>query len=260
MPRDRIGVSTLFCINQDFKTLAKILPRLSVRYVEIMDDGQHSLNAKKIAALKKLKEDNGLEFTVHAPFADINIASLNSVLLNVMMKRLEKSIKHARQLDCVLWVFHPGSKTGLSFFYPEKEWHVNTESAKRLSTIAKTYGVKIAIENLPKSSMLLMKNVEEVAKFFIDFEGDVGFALDVGHANLNGQVEEFLTRFSKRIVHTHLSDNKGDRDSHLGIGHGTINWTKTAETLRRINYDGLLMLESIERVEESTQVLRKLFS
>jgi len=58
----------------------------------------------------------------------------------------------------------------------------------------------------------------------------------------------------------HLSDNNGDSDTHLGVGCGTINWTATTELIKSINYDGLLMVESIERIEESIKALGQLFS
>jgi len=49
--------------------------------------------------------------------------------------------------------------------------------------------------------------------------------LDVGHANIGQKknlVESFFKGFSGKIVHLHLSDNKGKDDDHLPIGVGYV--------------------------------------
>jgi sugar phosphate isomerase/epimerase len=84
--------------------------------------------------------------------------------------------------------------------------------------------------------------------------------LDVGHANINGQTELFLTAFRDRIVHMHVSDNDGKSDQHLGLGYGTVDWERVASLLRKNRYDKIVVVESIEHVEESVQKLRQLFS
>ncbi len=84
--------------------------------------------------------------------------------------------------------------------------------------------------------------------------------LDVGHANINGQVYEFITSLPSRIAHTHLHDNLGDFDSHLGVGSGNIDWPKLIGALRKIDYIGALVVESEKNVDESLQKLKKLLS
>jgi len=77
---------------------------------------------------------------------------------------------------------------------------------------------------------------------------------------LNRQIQDFLREFSEKIVHMHVSDNDGADDLHLGIGYGTINWESVAKAVKEANYSNVIMLESIEYVEESLQTLRKLFT
>lgn len=197
---------------------------------------------------------------VHGPFADINIASPSPVLRRTILRRLEKSISHARQLDCQLWVFHPGLKTGVSYFYPGLDWQLNMESVRVLLRVARKHGVKIAIENVPEPHPFLMKSVQDFLRFYSELDEDIGLVLDIAHANLNHQIQEFITQFSDKIVHMHVSDNDGIQDIHLGIGHGTVNWASVAEAVKKIGYSDVIILESIEHVEESLQTLRKLFT
>lgn len=260
MSKTRIGLSMLFCLGEPFKSLLKRLHEIDVDTVEIFDEGLHSLNSRRVEALRKVITSRGLEITVHAPFADINIASPVPLLRRVFLKRLEKSISYARQLDCPLWVFHPGIKTGIGYFYPGLEWQMNLDSARKLLRISKKQGVQIAVENLPEPLPFLMKSVEDFSLFYNDLGEDIGMALDVGHANLNKQIQSFINHFSKKIVHMHVSDNDGNFDRHLGIGHGNIDWTDFSKATKGIGYSNILMLESTEHLEESLRTLRNLFA
>jgi len=255
-----IGLSMLFCLREPFPSLLRHLHEVDVRRVEILDEGLHALNSRRVGALKMVAQSRGIELTLHAPFADINIASPNPSLRRVMLKRLEKSILYARRLDCRLWVFHPGLKTGVSFFYPGLDWRLNLGSIRTLLEVARKHDVEIAIENVPEPYPYLMKSVGDFSRFYDELGEDIGFVLDIGHANLNHQIKDFITQLSNKTVHMHVSDNDGTHDSHLGIGHGTIDWENLAKLITEIKYGGVIMLESVEHVKESLQTLRKLFT
>jgi len=257
-----IGLSMLFCLGEPFSSMLTHLTEFDVNYVELVDESQHALNRKRINALKKIARENGLEFTVHAPFADINIASPNPVLRRVMLKRLEKSLSYARQLRCRQWVFHSGWKSGVSEFYPNLDWQLNLRSVRTLIAIAKKLGVEISIENTPEPFHFLVKRMQDFALFYSELgsDADLGITLDIGHANTNQQVFDFIEKFADKIVHVHISDNEGKYDSHRGIGYGKIDWEAVAKALRIINYKGRVMLESIDHVPESIQTMRRLFT
>jgi sugar phosphate isomerase/epimerase len=197
---------------------------------------------------------------VHAPFADINIASPSKSMLNAMIKRLKKSIICAHDLNAYVWIFHPGLQTGISMFYPRMDWLQNIETAQSLFNTANDYGVKIAIENVPEPYPFLMKNVEDFKKFYNEIDEDMDMVLDIGHANINGQIELFLKTFADRIVHVHAHDNDGKNDQHLGIGYGNVNWKNTADLLKRILYDRVVVIESVEHIQESLRKLKQLFA
>jgi len=254
-----IGLSMLFCLGEPFPSLLKRLNEVDVNCVEIVDESQHALSSKRVNALKKVANSKGLDFTVHAPFVDINIASLNPELRRVMLKRLEKSIAHSHQLGAKQWVFHSGWKTGVSEFYPNLDWQLNLRSVRNLSAIARKYDVEISIENTPEPFPFLLKKMQDFALFYSEIGTDIGMTLDIAHAHTSHQALEFIDKFSDKIVHVHASDNEGKYDSHRGIGHGNIDWNAIADALRRIGYKGVVMLESIDHVGESLQTLRRIF-
>jgi sugar phosphate isomerase/epimerase len=261
MPKPKIGLSMLYCLCEPFDKMIKRLNKVETRYVEVLDEGSHALNKKRVATLNQTAKSRSIEYTAHAPFADINIASPSKPILTASLKRLKESMAYANALNAKLWVFHPGNKTGISSFYPGEDWKQNIRGIRELHETAEEYGLNIAIENLPEKYGFLMKKPEDFQKFYKETSlNDVGIALDVGHANLEAQTEQFLKKLPDKIVHIHVSDNMGENDQHLGIGYGKIDWQQFAETLREIDYDKKVMIESVEHVEESLKKLRQLLA
>ena len=251
----------LYCLSEPFSKMVKRLATVETSYIEVLDDGLHTLNKKRVAVLKEAAESHGIEYSVHAPFADINIASPSKPMLNAALKRLKQSIAHANALNAQLWVLHPGMKTGISMFYPGKDWKQNLKSIQALSKTAEDYGVKIAMENLPEKYWFIMKTPEDFAKFYAETGlEDIGIVLDVGHANLEGLTYPYLKQLPHKIAHVHVSDNNGEVDQHLGLGYGKINWQQLAEKLKEIGYDKAIVTESVDHVEETLQKMKHLFT
>ena len=258
MVKPKIGLSTLYCLSEPFKKMTEHIIKADTTYIEIVDEGFHTLNKRRVQVLNELAASYGLKYTVHAPFADINIASPSKPLLNTTLKRLKKSILYASALNCQIWVFHPGLKTGISMFYPGKELTRNLKTARLLFKFANAHSVEAAIENVPEPFPFIMKSTEDFKRFYSEVNENIGLVLDIGHANINKQIELFLTTFSDKIVHMHAHDNYGKSDQHLGIGHGNINWEKVANLVREICYDKIITIESAEHVDESVNKLRRL--
>ena len=260
MGQTKIGLSMLFCLGEGFPLMVKHLEELETHYIELVDDGLHMLDDKRAEALNRIAGALNIEYTVHAPLADINIAASDRNLRRFVMKRLEKSMQFAHQLDCLLWIFHPGSRSAISSFYPGLDWQVNLESIRTLLALGRKYNVRIAIENIPEIFPSLLKSVNDFSKLYEQLGEDIGMVLDVGHANVNGQTEEFMDKFGDKIVHIHVSDNDGKQDSHFGIGKGCVDWQGFAKSIKRMHFRGVIMVESILDVKQSLRNLRELLS
>jgi sugar phosphate isomerase/epimerase len=260
MTKTDIGLSMLHCLGEPFSSLCERLQKISVNYVELIDDGWHRLNQERVKNLKDIAESQGLTYTLHAPFANINIAAPAEDMRNFFIKRLEKSMDFAHQLECHLMVFHPGLRTGISDFYPGVDWKTNIKSVRKLLQLSRKHGVKIAIENVPEQFGFLVANIEQFSRFFNELGEDIGLVLDVGHSNINGQTHAFIGAFSKKIVHVHVHDNEGKQDLHLGVGSGTVNWQQFAEDIKKIHFKGIAMLESCYSIKESIVTLQKLLT
>ena len=260
MTQIEFGISMLYCLGEPFKKMITYLESIDTKLVEIVDDGFHALNKKKVSILKEIAYSYDLRFTVHSPFADINIASPSKAIRTLMLNRLKRSMVFANALDAKLWVLHPGNKTGISMFYPGEDWKQNLKSIHLLNFLANDLGLKIAIENLPGKYGFIMKNPEDFIRLYKEDSSleDIGIVLDTGHSNLENQTESFLRKLPKKIVHVHVSDNMGEDDQHLGIGYGQIDWTQFVKTLHEIQYEKTIMVEAVEHLQESLDKLKEM--
>jgi sugar phosphate isomerase/epimerase len=257
----KVGLSTLYCLGQPFTVLLRELETVDVESIEVMDDGHHALDETRVEALKKIIEKRGFATSVHAPFVDINIASPSKSIRTTVLKRLKRSIQFSSELGSEFWVFHPGLQTGISHFTPGLDWELNLESVREMLSAAREFGVNITIENGLHTLPFLLRTADDFIRFYEDLgETGLGLTFDVGHANVNSQINDFFEKLPEKIVHAHLHDNHGRTDEHLGLGDGTIDWLKIVRAFRKIDFKGTLVVESEKNVEESVQKLKALIN
>lgn len=100
--------------------------------------------------------------------------------------------------------------------------------------------VRFAVENTPLPSGR-MEIVMDIADRYP--KDRVGVCLDLGHANIEGSVQNAIRDSASRLIHVHASDNHGDRDDHLVPGRGTIAWGEVFAKLSEIGYPGQFTVE-----------------
>lgn len=130
--------------------------------------------------------------------------------------------------------------------WPSDEWTAETfklarQSMEQLLPVAEECGVVIALENLTSAGT----SVEAILKLLDDVDAGQwgGICLDVGHANLEGDVVEIIRQSAPRISHMHLHDNDGGGDQHRPPGHGSLNWPAIYQVLDEIGFDGFGAIE-----------------
>lgn len=248
----------LYCLGESFNRMVKRLGTMDTKYIEILDDGTHDLNKTRITQLKEAAKSHSLTYSVHAPFADINIGSPIKPLLNASLKRLKQSLNNASAIDAKLWVFHPAQRTGISQFYPDADFKYMCRSIEQLYGQAEELGVNIALENLPGKYWFLMSTPEEFRRMYKETNLPVGITLDLGHANLEGQIQPFINELADKIVHIHASNNDGSDDQHNGVDDGNIDYVQFTTSLKKIGYDKTIVVESIPNVSHSIARLKHL--
>jgi sugar phosphate isomerase/epimerase len=212
---------------------------------EIIEEGFHFLNLERIKMLKDAASTSKISFTVHAPFASINLASpepLQSVLLDFMDKSLERS--HA--LGAEVYVCHPGFLSPFTIHFPEIAWESLLNSIKHLAKFSENLGSpRIVVENMAPPYPFLVSQASDVERLFHELEGfDVGLCLDIGHIKKAGCEETFIEDVGRYIRHVHAHDNSGESDAHLQIGKGVIDWRHVIHSLENLKFDGYMVIEN----------------
>jgi sugar phosphate isomerase/epimerase len=111
---------------------------------------------------------------------------------------------------------------------------------EHLRVFAKPLGVTVLVENIA-NEITTPERLQEIVKT-AHFE-DVGFCFDIGHAHFGEGVRVSFNTMQDRIRSTHLHDNHGERDEHLWIGEGTIDWNEAMAMLRTAPHVPPLLLE-----------------
>lgn len=258
-----LGVANSIGLNMSLNDFLDLATGLRVEIVEIKMDEPHLLSALSKTKHKKtiidIVKSFNFKYFVHAPYIDINLASMNSALRKASEKTILKSIAFAADIDAKLVVSHVGR---LSRDYPKE---MITESLKnvipclrKLTKTSKNHGIIFTIENDHKSNDQILAGYPEQLMFLIEKAG-CKFTLDVGHANTLTKIETFMDTLAEHTVNVHLHDNNGEQDAHLSLGKGKINFSAVLANLGRIEYKGPLIVEvhSSSGLKESVTLLRK---
>jgi sugar phosphate isomerase/epimerase len=253
-----LAVSTLFCLHRPLEEALADLLSLGTRNIELVDAGPHALSGERVRMLLDLKDSRGVNYSIHAPYADMNSAADDPLIRNAVCERLQMTMGWASELEARAVVFHPGNTTAMERTDPGMAWRLNLETVRRVLESAEERGVQALIENVPDPFPFVMKSADDFSRFFDEVGADARMVLDVAHANIRGETREFIRRFGRRIRHVHVSDNQGDLDTHLPIGEGAIDWEGTLQAIEASGYDGWVTIESYSGVAESVSLLRGL--
>lgn len=163
----------------------------------------------------------GLKTTVHAPFADLNPGALEPLVFDATRQRFVQTLAAAEHLGATLVVFHPGYDRwkygGLDHLWLEQNLLFWPPLLRR----AAQQGCMMALENI------FEEEPGTLATLLTELDSPwLGHCFDVGHWNLFSQntLEEWFAALGARLVHLHLHDNLGQRDDHLPVGEGVIDF------------------------------------
>ncbi|MDD1670708.1 MAG: sugar phosphate isomerase/epimerase [Methanomicrobiales archaeon] len=234
------GIST-FCLHElPLPEALEILGEYTDT-VEIMDDGNHYLESAEPL------QSHEFRYFLHSPSRGVNIASLREPIRRASVEVITQCFAVAAEADAGV-VVHPGYFA----WRGEREAAVARfrRSLGELKRAAADLSVRFFIENMPAWDFFFLRFPEEIP--LLDGQG---FALDVGHAQLNGCLPGFL---ELPLAHVHLHDNDGKTDSHDTIGKGTIDFRAVKKGVEREQASVIIEVATLDGVRESMQVLERM--
>ncbi|MDR3206252.1 MAG: sugar phosphate isomerase/epimerase [Candidatus Methanoplasma sp.] len=222
---------------------------------EIFSEAKHAVGGFLERFLEK-KDSYDMTYSVHAPICDVNIASLNERMREAAVIDTIITIETAAVMGAETVTVHPGLYSMAVGGLNERSERLAKQSIRTISRASEEYGVAVAVENMPSLSFMLGRTPEELDALI---EGtDLGICFDIGHANTAGRIDEFLERFKGRMANIHIHDNNGDRDAHLTIGEGNIDFRHAMSKLSGYNGKYIIEAKSLESAARSKAALETL--
>lgn len=243
----KIGFSSMALMDDAFQWVYD-LEDIGFQAWEVVGEGQQKLDEKVRAKVMDVYETTNLDISVHLPYSDLNIASVNQGIWEETLRQMLKCIELASGF-ANLAVIHPGWLSPLGSYVPDRAMEHMVKALQMLCDAADESGMSVAIENMINMDRLMCRHPEEMQALLEDVDrSNIGITFDVGHANTNSNISDFFTEgIRANIVHMHLHDNNGEWDDHLPLGEGNIDWVMTMSHLK--DYGVTAIIEGHNLVE-----------
>lgn len=175
--------------------------------------------------LEKLR-GAGLKCSVHLPFFDLHPGSENPHILEGTRTTLRLAARIAR-------IYHPHHLVGHPIFNAGQHAVAGSPAVPSEAWLERSAATwKMVHEESGKALLCLEntheKNPEPLVALLRRLDGKAGLCFDLGHWYSFAQgrrlrdLPRWLDAVAPYIAHMHLHDNKGDQDSHMGLGKGSI--------------------------------------
>ena len=198
--------------------------------------------------LNEIAKERGITYIqAHAP-----VGSWEPYIKNVI-PMLPDVFEFAGMLGIPNVVVHPIMR---GYYYDDRErmFQDNLEMYSKIAPIAKSCGVKIALENMWQRHRItnrigdcLGADPKELAALYDTLNDPEAFTvcLDLGHVALCGrEPEDAIKVIGNRLGCIHAHDVDYVDDLHVLPGVGKINWDKVCRSLAEVSYDGCFTLEA----------------
>ncbi len=167
---------------------------------------ESNIDIEALSYIKDTAKKNNIDMSVHASLRGNPPGEKSSEILF-------GNVEFAQHIGAALLNIHLVNEEGIDHF---------VESIKPLVMYTSRAGIKLSIENTPLTSP------EDFNTLFAQLRkkrgiptSHVGMCLDIGHANLHESTRNDYLKFIELldtkvpIIHMHMHENFGDRDSHL---------------------------------------------
>ena len=183
-------------------------------------------------------------WSCHLPFRPCDIldaSGLNTSYRRMAFETYCEEIRRGADAGVDKFTFHPGTPFDNEEERPER-LRIAMDFADRLAEFAHTQGAVIAVEDMPHC---IGNCVEEITAI-VGTNDKLRVCFDVNHL-LNNTHDEFINRFSDKIITVHFSDYDFIEEKHWFPGEGRIDWIDLMKKLYGAGYKGPWIYECGQR-------------
>ncbi|MFZ5572398.1 MAG: sugar phosphate isomerase/epimerase family protein [Thermodesulfobacteriota bacterium] len=203
-------------------------------------DALDHFSRKEFQEIAAAFQRQGRTITLHGPFTDLSPGSPDPEILAVTRRRLE-------QLSDLVPVFKPLTVVCHAGYDPHRYSYIREEWLAAARTLwqwagdrIRSAGARLMLENVYESE------AEELRPLFGDSAlPGIGFCFDAGHQTVFSKktMAAWLEKLGPFLGQLHLHDNMGDRDAHLPMGKGCIDFPLLFRYLERNHLRPVITLE-----------------
>jgi sugar phosphate isomerase/epimerase len=169
---------------------------------------------------------------MHGPFMDMAPGSPDKRINQVTLERYQQAVVIASSMGIGRVIFHANFIGAIHTFEYHMTWHRrNLQFWGTMAEYARQHGVTLVIENMWEYTPDILGDlIKDVA------HPNLRACLDVGHAHLYGEVpfSDWLTALGPILLHTHINNNDGKIDIHMGLNHGVLNYVVLLDQIRAL--------------------------
>jgi sugar phosphate isomerase/epimerase len=192
------------------------------------------------------------KISLHGVFQDVLIHSSDKKIAELSEERVMSTLKVASELRATKVVFHGNFNPLVKQEYYKKNWV--ERNSRFWSEVLDRYNVMILLENTWEPD-------PDIFRRLLDQINSPLFKIcfDIGHANVYSKtpVKEWLASLGNEIPYIHISDNSGEKDQHMEIGKGKINWQEFSKLVEEYAVHPEIVLEFVT-LEETKRSLKYL--
>jgi len=219
---------------------------------EILGEGTLALKSIKDTFEDVISSYGLKKIQLHAPFSDLNIGSYREDVRRFSVEVLKRNIEIAADLGMEHVTIHPGVFSPHTFGMRDSVIRQSNRSLRELSPVVLDRGIEVSLENMPLLNVTVGHTPEELRRMT---EGtEIGICLDIGHANTTGNMEEFLDMLPN-VRNVHMHDNMGERDEHLPLGEGNVDFEAVLKRISSSGYSRGVVIEAEESIESGVKSL-----
>ena len=241
------------------KQYREVIQKLNIKYINTKwnDELFFIPNENDFSGINKIRQfciDNDVTITsfhFNGPIFDKDDATQS-----FCRRLMKQSIDLYHILKPQVMVVHPGALSlgrfsdhkqayseALKTYNADQIHQMIVENIRYFGDIAQEKEIKIALENIFGGRFY--SQIDDLVKLVNDINHpNVGYCFDCGHGNIDKvNHPEVIRIMNDKLFELHLHDNFGDKDLHLPIGFGTINYVEIIKALNEINYTSTATFE-----------------
>lgn len=244
---DLLGVTNQFLAwKMPLEGQVERIAQMGFRYLELMTPlggtFPRDMDQKRRNEVSRLCKSFGLKlYSISPSYADLNLTSVNPGIRKETIRQIQENIDLARDLEANFVLVIPG-KRYLFYTTPfEVAWRFSIEGLKECARHAENLSVTCLIEQAP---FMFAERASDIGRLVQEVNSPNLLAMtDTGNACVREAPQQAIEILDDLLCHLHLTDGDGKTYAHLPIGTGTIDFKAVKQSLDKVGFRGISVIE-----------------